>query len=138
MLIESMRTTPKLLALGGALLLASATESRALPPRQHTISGVITSMDHGAQTLTLLVAKNGGTMVFVWKDSTRFSQGWKRICTGALEAGQAVKIYYRREIGQLVPREVSLRTEAPARCQKGDCCLEQGPPPKNSLIRSEE
>jgi len=28
-----------------------------------------------------------------------------------LQPGQRVKIYYRREIGQLVPREVSLRTQ---------------------------
>ena len=44
-----MKTTLNILLLGGALLLASATESRALPPRQHSLSGVITSIDYDVQ-----------------------------------------------------------------------------------------
>lgn len=119
-----MKTTLNIFLLGGALLLASATESRALPPRQHAVSGVIKAIDYDAHTITLASAK-GDKLVFVWKDSTRFSQGWSRICLGALEPGQSVKVHYRREIGQLVPREVNLRTETPTRCTTGGCCAKR-------------
>ncbi len=117
-----MKTTLNILLLGGALLLASATESRALPPRQHSLSGVITSIDYDAHTITLVPAKGSKPVVFMWKDSTRFSQGWSRICPGALEPGQPAKVHYRREIGELVPREVNLGKETATRCTTGGCC----------------
>lgn len=120
-----MKTTLRILLLGGALMLASETESRALPPRQHGVSGVITGIDYDAHTITLAPAKGDKPLVFVWKDSTRFSQGWSRICLGALEPGHSVKVHYRREIGQLVPREVSLRKETPTRCTTGGCCAKR-------------
>lgn len=120
-----MNTTVTILLIGGALLLASATESRALPPRQHSVSGVITAVDYDARTITLAPAKGNKPLVFVWKDSTRFSQGWSRICLSALEPGQNVKVHYRREVGQLVPREVSLRTETSVRCTTGGCCAKR-------------
>jgi hypothetical protein len=111
-----------ILLVGGALLFASATESRALPPRQHVVSGIITSIDYESHTITLAPAKGDKTVVFVWKDFTRFSHGWSRICLGALQPGQPVKVHYRREVGQLVPREVNLRKETPTRCTTGGCC----------------
>ena len=114
--------TPHMLILGGALLLASATQSGALPPRQHSVSGVITDIDHDARTITLVASNGDQPLVFDWKDSTRFSQGWSRICLGALKSGETVKVYYRREGGQLVPREVSLRTETKTRCTTGCVC----------------
>lgn len=116
-----MKTTLNILLVGGALLLASATESKALPPRQHSVSGIITDIDYDAHAITLTPLKGDKPLVFVWKDHTRFSQGWSRICLGALEAGQPVKVHYRREIGQLVPREVNLRKETPTRCTTGRC-----------------
>jgi hypothetical protein len=120
-----MKTTLNILLLGGALLLASATESRALPPRQHAVSGVIKAIDYDAQTITLTSSKGDKPLVFVWKDHTRISQGWSRICLGALEAGQKVKVHYRREVGQLVPREVNVRKETPTRCTTGGCCAKR-------------
>ena len=120
-----MKTTLNILLLGSALLLVSATESRALPPRQHAVSGTIASIDYDAHTITLAPSKGDKPLVFVWKDHTRFSQGWSRICLGALEAGQPVKLHYRREVGQLVPREVSLRKETPTRCTTGGCCAKR-------------
>lgn len=120
-----MKTTLNILILGGALLLASATESRALPPRQHAVTGVIKAIDYDAHTITLAPTKGEQPLVFVWKVSTRFSQGWSRICLGALEPGQPVKVHYRREVGQLVPREVHLRKETPMRCTTGGCCCER-------------
>lgn len=120
-----MKVTLNILLLGGALLLASATESSALPSRQHSISGVIKAIDYDAYTITLVPSKGDKPLVVVWKDSTRFSQGWSRICLGALETGQSVKVYYRREVGQLVPREVNLRKETPTRCTTGGCCAKR-------------
>ena len=117
-----MKTTLNFLLLGGALLLITVTESRALPPRQHAVSGVITGIDYDARTITLAPSKGDKPLVFVWKNSTRFSQGWSRICLGALEPGHSVKVHYRREIGQLVPREISLRTKTSTRCTTGGCC----------------
>ena len=120
-----MKTKSTLCLLSGALLLATATESRALPPRQHAVSGVITGIDYDAHTITLAPAKGDKSLVFVWKNSTRFSQGWSRICVGALDLGQNVKVHYRREVGQLVPREVRLRTETPVRCTTEEWCAKR-------------
>jgi len=120
-----MNTTLTTLLLGGSLLLASAIESRALPPRQHSLSGVITGIDYNAHTITLAPSKGRKPRVFFWKDSTRFSQGWSRVCLGALEPSQSVKVHYRREVGQLVPREVTLKVKEPTRCATGRCCVKQ-------------
>ncbi len=117
-----MKAIVNIFLLGGALLLASATEIRALPPRQHSVSGIIASIDYDAHTITLTPEKGDKPLVFAWKDHTRFSQGWSRICLGALEPGQPVKVHYRREIGELVSREVNLRKETATRCTTGGCC----------------
>ena|SRR5690349_8468449 len=109
------------LTVAAGLLLAATSNVWASPPRQHTVSGVINVVDYDAHTFTLAPPK-GEQLVFVWKDSTRFSKGWSRICLGALEAGQSVRVHYRRELGQLVPRDVNLRTKTPTRCTTGGCC----------------
>ena len=93
-----------------------------MPPRQHSVSGVITDIDRDAHTITLAPSNGDQPLVFVWKDYTRFSRGWSRICLGTLQPGQPVKVYYRREVGQLVPREVSLRIETPKQCTNGCAC----------------
>ena len=120
-----MKTTLNIVLLGSVLLLVSTTESRALPPRQRSVSGVIKAIDYDAHTITLTPEKGDQPLVFVWKDHTRFAQGWSRICLGALEPGQPVKVRYRREVGQLVPREVNLRKETPSRCTTGSCCAKR-------------
>jgi hypothetical protein len=112
------------LMLAAGLLLAATPNLWALSPRPHTVSGVIKAIDYAAQTITLAPAK-GDRLVFVWKDSTRFSQGSGRICPGALEPGQSVKVHYRRETGRLVPRQVNMRTETPTRCTSGGCCTKR-------------
>ena len=119
-----MKYQPISLMVAAGLSLAATSSLWALPPSQHAVSGVIEAIDHDAHTITLAPRK-GDHLVFVWKDSTRFSQGWSRICLGALEPGQSVKVYYRREIGQLVPRDVNLRTETPTRCSTGACCAKR-------------
>jgi hypothetical protein len=116
-----MKSQRMVLTVAACLLLAATSNLWALPPRQHAVSGVIKAIDDDAQTITLAPAK-GENLVFSWKESTRFSQGWSRICFGALEAGQSVRVHYRREIGQLVPRDVNLDAETPTRCTTGGCC----------------
>jgi hypothetical protein len=111
-----------LLTVAAGLLFAATEHGWALPPRQHSMSGVINAINYDARTITLAAAKGDEPLTFVWKDYTRFSQGWSRICLGALEPGQSVRIFYRREVGQLVPREVSLRSKTTTRCTSGGCC----------------
>ena len=105
-----------------AAFVAATANGWAMPPRQHSVSGVITDIDRDAHTITLAPSNGDQPLVFVWKDYTRFSRGWSRICLGTLQPGQPVKVYYRREVGQLVPREVSLRTEPPTQCTSGCAC----------------
>jgi hypothetical protein len=116
-----MKMTLGVLLVGGALFLASTLESRALPPRQHAVAGVIARIDYDTHTITLAPANGDKPFVFAWKDSTRFSRGWSRICLGVLETGQSVKVHYRREVGQLVLREVSIPKETTTRCTVGRC-----------------
>src|SRR5262245_38349415 len=104
------------LAAAASVLFAAAGAGWALPPRQHTSSGVIVAIDFKRHTIALAPSKGEQPLTFVWNDSTRFSHGWQRICLGALEPGQPVRISYRREIGQLVPREVKLSKEASRAC----------------------
>jgi hypothetical protein len=113
-----------LITVAAGMLLVAISNLWALPPYQHTVSGVIKAIDYNARTITLAPPK-GDQLVFVWKDSTRFSQGWSRVCLGALEPGQSVNVHYRREVGQLVPRQVSLRKETTSRCTTGACCAER-------------
>ena len=105
-----------------AAFVAATANGWAMPPRQHSISGVITDIDRDAHTITLAPSKSNQPLVFVWKEYTRFSRSLSRICLGTLQPGQPVKVYYRREVGQLVPREVSLRTEPPTRSTSGCAC----------------
>jgi hypothetical protein len=114
-----MKTKLTKILLGAALLFASANSGSALPPRQHAVRGIIESIDQSAHTFTVAPANGKQSLVFVWKDSTRFKQGGSRLCGGALEQGQPISLYYRREVGQLVPREVSLRNETATTCK---CC----------------
>jgi len=120
-----MKAILNILLLGGALLLASTSDSGALPPRQHRVSGVITTINYETRTITLAPGKGNEPLVFVWKDYTRFSQGWNRICVGALQSGHPITVHYRHEVGQLVPREVSLRTDVPTPCTNGRCCAKR-------------
>jgi hypothetical protein len=120
-----MKTRLALIAFAAGALLAATPKAGALPPLQHSVSGVITSIDYDAHTITLTPSKGDKPLVFVWKDHTRFAQGWSRICLGALEPAQSVRISYRREIGQLVPREVNLRKETITRCTTGECCAKR-------------
>lgn len=99
-----------------ALLLVSASSSWAARTPQHSASGVVQTIDAMAKTFTLGTAK-GQPLVFVWKDYSRIIHKRKRVCFGVLRPGQAVKIYYRRDIGQLVPYWAYLPKDAEAHCE---------------------
>jgi len=116
-----MKTKLIYVAAAASVLFAAAGDGWALPPRQHTVSGVIDAIDFNRHAIALTPNKGTQPLTFVWNDSTRFSHGWSRICLGALEPGQPVVISYRREIGQLVPREVKLRKEIATQCTTGEC-----------------
>ena len=117
-----MKTSLLIRSVAVAAFVAATANGWTMPPRQHSVSGVITDINRDAHTITLEPSNGDQPLVFDWKDSTRFSQGWSRICLGTLKSGQPVKIYYRRGIGQLIPREVNLRTETPMRCTAGCVC----------------
>ena len=120
-----MKTKVIFTSIFAAAFIVATPSGWALPPRQRSASGVIASIDYKTHTLTLAPTKGAEPLVFVWKDSTRFKQRGSRICSGALEPGLPVKVSYRREIGQFVPREVSLRTDAATRCTTGECCAKR-------------
>ncbi|ODU23874.1 MAG: hypothetical protein ABS95_02885 [Verrucomicrobia bacterium SCN 57-15] len=90
------------LLLVGALLMRF--ESYAHAPLQHPARGVIQSIDQTNRTFALVEAKTN--RVFVWKSYTRFRRGWHKASPEMLYPGQTVKLWYRREIGQLVAYEI--------------------------------
>lgn len=99
--------------MAGLLLLATAS-SWALPPRQHAVSGVIETLDWNSRRLTIKSADNAPGLVFVWNDRTRFTKhGGCLECS--LAVGRTVSLYYRREAGQNVLRELGAQGAA---CQE--------------------
>jgi hypothetical protein len=119
-----MKTKLLISSIVAAAFVAATPSSWAIPPRQHSASGVIASIDD--KTFTLAPSKDAKPLVFVWNKSTRFTQQGSRICSGALEPGLPIRVSYRREFGQLVPREVSVRSDAATRCTTGECCAKRG------------
>ena len=103
-----MKTRFILIPVGAGLLLAATNMGWALPPRTHSLRGVVESIDCASQTIALK-SKDGTTpLAFVWNDSTRFSRkGGCARCS--LDSGQTVRVSYRRELGQNVLREVSTK-----------------------------
>ena len=92
----------------GTTLLAATPSTWALPPRQHSVSGVIEGIDCASRTITLK-SKDGTTpLTFVWNDTTRFTRkGGCARCS--LDPGQTVRVSYRRQVGQDVLRDVSTK-----------------------------
>ena len=114
-----MKASLKILLFGCVLLIASANDSRALPPRQHSASGVVESIDCASRTITFTPKDGKAPLKFVWNDSTRFTRkGGCARCS--LQSGQKARVSYRREVGQNVLHEVSTKgafTECAASCK---------------------
>jgi len=92
------------LILLGMILVAF--EASARPPVQHAAQGVVQSINLTSRTVVLAEPKATNNRIFIWKDSTRFRVGGQKASPDSLHAGQPVKVYYRRESGRLVLREV--------------------------------
>jgi len=104
-------------AVVAGLCLAFTSSSWALPPRQHSVSGVIAKLDWSRREITLKSAGDAPGMLLAWNDRTRFTKPAGCVqCS--LAVGRQVGIYYRRELGQNMLREVS---------SKGGTC-KQGQP----------
>jgi len=96
------------ITVAAGLLLAATSTGWALPPRQHSISGVVESIDCPSRTITLKSKDGAAPLTFVWNASTSFTRkGGCAKCS--FDSGQTVRVSYRREIGQNVLREVSTK-----------------------------
>lgn len=101
--------TPIMVAAG--LLLAATNRGWAMPPRQHSVSGVIETIDCTSRTIKLKSKEGAAPLTFVWNDRTRFShKGGCAKCS--LDSGRTVRVSYRREVGQNVLREVGTKGAA--------------------------
>ena len=107
------------IAVAAGLLLAATNESWALPPRQHSASGMVQAIDWANRTVTLTTKNGAAPLTFVWNEGTRFSRTGGCIkCS--LDSNQSVRVWYRREVGQNVLREVTTKnasTECGAVCK---------------------
>jgi len=97
-----------LITVAAGLLLAATNSGWALPPLQHSVTGVFEAIDCASRTITLKPKDGAAPMTFVWNDSTRFTRkGGCAKCS--LNSGQTIRVSYRREVGHNVLREVSTK-----------------------------
>ncbi len=97
-----------LFTVAAGLLLAATNSGWAMPPFQHSVSGVVEAIDCASRTVTLKPKDGAAPLTFVWNDSTRFTKkGGCAKCS--LNSGQTIRVSYRREVGQNVLREVSAK-----------------------------
>lgn len=110
-----MKIQLALTALVAGVLLAATPEAAALPPRQHSASGIVDSINCTNRTIILKSKDTAAPLILFWRESTSFKQTGGCARQGFV-GGQAVRGRYRREAGRNVLREIS--TEADA----SDCC----------------
>ena len=109
-----MKTQLALIAVVAGALFAATQEAGAPPPTAHLETGVVTAIDCASRTISIQPKPGAEAKTFVWNDSTRFSH--RGGCAqGGIEQGQSVRVYYRREYGQNVLREVTAKS-TPAEC----------------------
>lgn len=112
-----MKTRLALIVLAAGTLLAATPEARAFPPTAHLETGVVTVIDCVNRSISIQPKPGAAPKSFVWNDGTRFSH--RGGCAqGGIEQGQTVRVYYRREYGQNVLREVSAKG-TPNECHSG-------------------
>ena len=103
----------KVLVAAG-ILLGATSNAWAMPPRTHSVSGVVDAIDCVRRTITLKTKNGAAPVTFVWDDSTRFTTiGGCAKCS--FDSGQTVRVSYRRWVGQNVIRELSMKG-TPAGC----------------------
>ena len=97
-----------LIPVAAGILFAATNTGWARSPRTHSLRGVVDAIDCTSRTLTLKSKEGAAPLTFVWNDSTSFtSKGGCAKC--GLDSGRAVRVSYRREVGQNVLREVSTK-----------------------------
>lgn len=95
---EIMRTKPVSLKVGlaaVALMLLSAADSWARPPRAREVCGVVQQIDREAHMLTVLSEKKREPLNVVWKRDTKFIHNWKFTDSGSLKEERQACVYYR-------------------------------------------
>ena len=112
-----MKTFRYITPLVAFVTLAMASNSLALPPRQHGARGTVSRIDPTARTFAITPDRESPPRVFVWKDYTTFRKDGERVAATDLRAGAEVKLYYRKEIGEFVPRSVTWKT-----ARVDECC----------------
>jgi hypothetical protein len=120
-----------LLLLG---LLAGTSASYARPPRQHAERGTIETVDHTANSFTIISEKDATKKTFIWKSGTSFRQkspqpnaSWisrlfslgEKTTAESLQPGRSVRFYYRKEVGRHVVRSVTILATVDHAC---GCC----------------
>ena len=101
------------IAVAAGLLLTATPDIQALPPRQHSVSGVVAVTDCASRTITLRSKDGAAPLTFIWNAGTRFSR--KGGCAKCgFDSGQRVRVSYRREVGQNVLREVNTKDASSA------------------------
>lgn len=120
-----------LLLLG---LLAGTSASYARPPRQHAERGTIETVDHAANSFTIISEKDATKKTFIWKSGTSFRRkspqpdaSWitrlfslgEKTTAESLQPGRSVRFYYRKEVGRYVVRSVTILTTEDQACR---CC----------------
>ena len=104
---------------GFVLLLLCAlapTAVWAFPPRQHSTTGIIKNIDFENRTVRLKEDKASVARAFVWNDGTQFRMRGAKLQAEPLQPGDTVRLSYRREVGRMVLREVSLKRVAERCC----------------------
>ncbi len=88
--------------------------AEAMPAMQHLVKGTVQSVDEGKHILVLKSTEGDQPSVFVVQEGrTRLRQDGKQATLGQLLVGQAVQVYYKKELGEWVATEVSWKAATP-------------------------
>jgi len=126
-LTNAMKPTPAMQLVRTLLLigaLSTAFESDARPPRQHSVVGVVESIDHVTQTLVLVKPVTKVSRSFVWTDKTRFRCDGERSRIDTLQPGILVKGSYQNSSGRSVLRVLRWSHSVPGKnkgCIRCNC-----------------
>lgn len=108
--------------------LSNGYEARATPQHHIGVRGAIQTVDFTNRSLTVLDKKNVA-QVFVWDSTTWFRQKTPRPCVSwlsrffylgaktnaeSLQPGRDAEIYWRKEYGRPVAREIVVSLPTPA------------------------
>ena len=96
------------ITVAAGLMLAATSNLWAMPPRTHSLRGVVKAIDCASRTITLKSKEGAAPLTYAWNDSTSFTRrGGCAKCS--FNSGQTVRVSYCSEVGQRVLREVSTK-----------------------------